>query len=51
LGGIHAKQVDEMAGRVVQLEQQLSALRTRIAELDSEADAFSAAAKRELLKL
>jgi hypothetical protein len=51
LGGIHAKQVDDMAGRVVQLEQHISQLRTRIAELASEADGFVAAAKRELRRL
>jgi hypothetical protein len=51
LGGIHAKQVDSMAERVVELETRISQLRTRIAELTSEADALVAAAKRELGKL
>ncbi|HXK19654.1 MAG TPA: hypothetical protein VNG33_17710, partial [Polyangiaceae bacterium] len=51
LGGIRAKQVDTMAERVVQLETHITELRTRIAELSSEADGFVAAAKRELLKL
>ncbi len=51
LGGIHAKQVDSMAERIVQLELHVTQLRTRIAELTSEADGFVAAAKRELRKL
>jgi hypothetical protein len=51
LGGIHAKQVDGMADRIVQLEAQVTQLRTRIAELTSEADGFVAAAKRELRRL
>ncbi len=51
LGGIHAKQVDTMAERVVELEAYVTQLRTRIAELTSEADGFVAAAKRELRKL
>ena len=51
LGGIHAKQVDGMAERIVQLEAQVTLLRTRIAELTSEAVGFVAAAKRELRRL
>jgi hypothetical protein len=51
LGGVRAKQVDSMAERIVQLEGQISQLRTRIAELTSEASGFLAATKRELRKL
>jgi hypothetical protein len=51
LGGIHAAQVEPMAERIVQLENQINQLRTRIAELTSEADGFLAAAKRELRRL
>jgi len=51
LGGIHAKQVDSMAERIVQLEAHVTQLRTRIAELTSEANSFVAAAKHELRKL
>jgi len=51
LGGIRAKQVDVMAERIVGLETHITELRTRIAELSSEADGFVAAAKRELGKL
>jgi hypothetical protein len=51
LGGVHAKQVETMAERVVQLEGQINQLRTRIAELQSEADGFLSAAKRELRRL
>jgi hypothetical protein len=51
LGGVHAKQVETMAERIVQLEAQINSLRTRIAELTSEANGFLAAAKRELRRL
>lgn len=51
LGGVRAKQVDSMAERVVQLEGQITQLRTRIAELTSQAEGFLAATKRELRKL
>lgn len=51
LGGIHAKQVDRMAERIVELEARVTQLRARIVELASEADGFVAAAKRELRKL
>lgn len=51
LGGIHAKQVDTMAERIVQLETRITQLRTRLAELTSEADGFVAGAKRELRRL
>jgi len=36
---------------LLELETRIARLRTRIAELASEADSFSAAAKRELSKL
>jgi len=51
LGGVRAKQVESMAERIVQLEAQITQLRTRIAELTSEADGFIAATKRELRRL
>ena len=51
LGGIHAKQVDVMARRVVELETRITELRSRIAELISEADGFVDGARRELRKL
>jgi hypothetical protein len=51
LGEIHAKQVDAMAERVLELEARVTELRVRIAELTSEAEGFAAAAKRELKRL
>lgn len=51
LGAIRAKQSEGMAQRVVELESHVTQLRQRIAELTSEADAFVAAAKRELTRL
>ena len=51
LGGIHAKQVDSMAARIVDLEARITQLRTRVAELTSEADGFLVAVKRELRRL
>ena len=51
LGGIHAKQVESMAARIVDLEARITQLRTRVAELTSEADGFLAAMKRELRRL
>jgi hypothetical protein len=51
LGAIHAKQGEGMAQRVVELEARVTQLRQRIAELTSEADAYAAAAKRELARL
>lgn len=51
LGAVRAKQVDGMAQRVVELESRMTRLRARIAELTVEAEAFTAAAKRELARL
>jgi hypothetical protein len=51
LGGIRARQVENMAERVVQLETRVTQLRNRIVELSSEADGFEAATKRELRRL
>jgi hypothetical protein len=51
LGAVRAEQVRAMAQRVVQLEASIAQLRVRIAELELEATAFDAAAKRELARL
>ncbi len=51
LGAIRAKQGEGMAQRVVELETRVTQLRQRVAELTSEADAYVAAAKRELGRL
>ena len=51
LGAIHAKQGEAMSDQVLKLEARIVALRTRVAELSSEADGFVAAAQHELSRL
>jgi hypothetical protein len=51
LGGVHAKEGDAMAARLVELELKVTQLRQRISELTSDAESFVAATKRELGKL